>query len=96
MSKKQDAPARAPSPEHCVLPEVGGLLTDYIIELLSDKAAEAVREHLLICNHCMEDYRNIMGLRATARKVLAAANSRREPARENGGAVIRHISDYKK
>lgn len=95
MNRKQDTHAPLRLPEPCVSPEVGDLLPDYIVELLSAEAAGAVKEHLEVCRHCMDDYRNILGLRAAARKLLAAGRAAREGGRRDGAAV-RRLSDYKK
>lgn len=92
--KNKNTPARVRFLKPCVHPEVGSLLPDYIIDLLSDDAAEEVEEHLLACGHCREDYLNILSLRAAAGEmnIIPAATS----APQKGGADIRRISDYKK
>jgi anti-sigma factor RsiW len=97
MSKKPDTPAIAPPHPPCRSPELGGLLPDYIVELLSDEASAAVREHLQTCGHCRDDYQNVMDMRAAARRLFAAAGREQEaPAPTSRSTVVRRLSDYKK
>lgn len=79
----------------CVRPDVGDLLPDYIVDLLSDDAAEEVEEHLLLCGNCRRDYLHILSLRETMRKTLSLSPDASSETKE-GGADVRRISDYQK
>jgi anti-sigma factor RsiW len=96
MNKKQHTATVARRLKPCVCPKVGDLLPDYIVELLSTEAAKAVREHLLICDRCADDYTRILKIRAVAQQLLAAARGNHTSAPNNGGPVIRQISDHKR
>lgn len=94
MDKKKDTPARVRFLKPCVCPEVGDMLPEYIVELLSDEAAKEFEEHLLACGHCRKDYLNILDMRAAAQKMNISPAPMR--VRKKRGADVLRISDYKK
>jgi len=66
----------------CVHPDIGELLPDYLVGLLSEAAAEEVEQHLLACVRCHENYLKVCRLKEAARR--RAAETRARAAAANG------------
>lgn len=92
MNNSQKKIARAQFEQPCIRPEIGELLPDYIVDLLSDSAAEEVEEHFLSCRQCREDYLRIISIRrlAKAKEKVASKNP------QESGAEVFRIADFKK
>jgi anti-sigma factor RsiW len=95
MSEKHDTPAKVHFFKPATCPAVSRLLTDYIVESLSDEAAAHVEQHLLGCAPCRNEYEQIMRLRTTAQALKVLPRDRRPRARGKAGAKVRRLSDYK-
>lgn len=67
MSKHPETNTTAHPHDRCINPDMRELLPEYMVELLTDAAAEEVEEHLLFCRYCREDYLKILGMRGRAR-----------------------------
>lgn len=90
-----DARSReARSREACVRPAVGGLLFDYIAELLEDPAASEFEDHLLDCRCCRHEYLKLLSLRGA--KGAAKATLDGEDARASDDANVGSIAVFRK
>jgi predicted anti-sigma-YlaC factor YlaD len=78
----------------CVNKDIGQLLPDYLVGLLSVSASDEVKEHLLFCRECREHYLKIISLRTAARVQVRAATA----AGSSGasGAEVLKITDFLK
>lgn len=94
MNKSTNKVATVQFPERCTCPALGELLTDYIVDLLTDSAAQEVEKHLLHCRSCNDDYRKILALRETAQARKTKAGCEEKPSLES--AAVLRMSDFKK
>jgi hypothetical protein len=95
MSENLDHIAELQFTGRCIRPEIGELLADYLVELLTDAKAEEFEEHLLFCCHCRENYLKVLSMRSAA-QAEKRGNGRKEKYATAEGADILRISDYKK
>jgi hypothetical protein len=62
---------KLPSPEdaanHCVSPELGELVPEYIAGLLAESIEEEIEDHLLSCRQCRESFLKINQVMDAAR-----------------------------
>lgn len=80
--------------ERCICPDVGELLSHYIVDLLSDSAAEEVEEHLIFCRFCREKVLRMDKIRSAAQADKTKVGARDKY--EISGATILSLDEFKK
>jgi anti-sigma factor RsiW len=80
--------------EVCIDPAVGSLLPDYIVDLLEEREAEEIEEHLAACHYCKENYLAILRIRYAALKAKTSRGAEDESALNE--ANVLKFADFKK